>query len=102
MRARHVVCSSVLSLLVEGTAFAQTAEPAPAGKSVEEVEAIKKQSAEWLTTCLSDWDAATHISRMNGVRRTPAVGGTCHNRRCVRIRPGRLGWREVHCTDEAG
>jgi hypothetical protein len=63
VRARHVVCSSVLSLLVEGTAFAQTAEPAPAGKSVEEVEAIKKQSAEWLTTCLSDWDAATHMSK---------------------------------------
>ena len=40
MRALHVVCSFVLSLLVEGTAIAQIGEPtpvpAPAGKSAEQ------------------------------------------------------------------
>src|SRR5262245_66599746 len=40
MRALHVVCSFVLSLLVEGTAIAQIGEPtpvpAPAAKSAEQ------------------------------------------------------------------
>jgi len=40
MRALHVVCSFVLSLLVEGAAIAQIGEPtpvpAPAGKSAEQ------------------------------------------------------------------
>src|SRR5215470_9298991 len=84
MRALHVVCSFVLGLLVVGTAFAQIGEPAAvptpadkwlipgggpgsdkksAGKSAEQVQDIKRRSAEWLKTCLGDWDAQTHMSK---------------------------------------
>src|SRR6516165_1219997 len=69
MRALHVVCSFVLSLLVEGTAIAQTGEPTPvpgptqAGKSAEQIQEIKQRSAEWFKTCLGDWDAQTHMSK---------------------------------------
>jgi len=35
----------------------------PAGNSPEQVQEIKKRSAEWLKTCLGDWDAQTHMSR---------------------------------------
>jgi len=35
----------------------------PAANSVEEVQEIKKRSAEWLKTCLGDWDAQTHMSK---------------------------------------
>jgi len=63
MGALHVVCWFVLSLLVEGTAFAQSAEPVPAGRSAEDVQSIKQRAAEWLTTCLGDWDAQTHMTK---------------------------------------
>jgi hypothetical protein len=53
----------VLSVLVNGTALAQSTDPAPPGKSAEEVQAIKQHSADWLTTCLADWDAQTHMSK---------------------------------------
>jgi hypothetical protein len=36
----------------------------PAGKSAEQVQEIKKRSAEWLKTCLGDWDAQTHMSKV--------------------------------------
>jgi hypothetical protein len=35
----------------------------PTGKSAEQVQEIKKRSAEWLKTCLGDWDAQTHMSK---------------------------------------
>jgi hypothetical protein len=35
----------------------------PAGNSPEQVQEIKKRSAEWLKTCLGDWDAQTHMSK---------------------------------------
>ena len=63
MRALHVLCLLVLSLFVEGSAFAQSAEPGPAVKSVEDIQSIKRRAAEWLTTCLGDWDAQTHMSK---------------------------------------
>jgi len=31
--------------------------------SPEQVQEIKKRSAEWLKTCLGDWDAQTHMSK---------------------------------------
>ena len=34
-----------------------------ADKSPEQVQEIKKRSAEWLKTCLGDWDAQTHMSK---------------------------------------
>jgi hypothetical protein len=63
MHARLFVCFYALSLLVQATAFAQPAEPLPAGKTTEEVQTIKQRSAEWLTTCLADWDAQTHMTK---------------------------------------
>src|SRR5215831_20661055 len=38
-------------------------EKKPAGTSAEQVQEIKKRSAEWLKTCLGDWDAQTHMSK---------------------------------------
>ena len=35
----------------------------PAANSPEQVQEIKKRSAEWLKTCLADWDAQTHMSK---------------------------------------
>jgi len=35
----------------------------PAGNSTEQVQEIKKRAAEWLKTCLGDWDAQTHMSK---------------------------------------
>jgi hypothetical protein len=35
----------------------------PAGISASQVQEIKKRSAEWLKTCLEDWDAQTHMSK---------------------------------------
>ena len=35
----------------------------PPGNSPEQVQEIKKRSAEWLKTCLGDWDAQTHMSK---------------------------------------
>jgi hypothetical protein len=63
MHARLFVCFYTLSLLVQGTALAQPAEPVPVGKTAEEVQSIKQRSAEWLTTCLADWDAQTHMTK---------------------------------------
>jgi len=33
------------------------------GNSAEQVQEIKKRVAEWLKTCLGDWDAQTHMSK---------------------------------------
>jgi len=63
MRELHIICLFVLSLLVEGTAFARSAELAPAGKSAEDVQAIENRAAEWPTMCLGDWDAQTHMTK---------------------------------------
>jgi len=35
----------------------------PAGNSPEQVQEIKERSAEWLKTCLADWDAQTHMTK---------------------------------------
>jgi hypothetical protein len=32
-------------------------------KSAEEIKAIDERVAVWRTTCLGDWDAATHMTR---------------------------------------
>jgi hypothetical protein len=32
-------------------------------KSAEEILAIKDRVAEWLKTCMSDWDQATHMTK---------------------------------------
>jgi hypothetical protein len=93
MRALHVICSFVLSLLGAGTAIAQIGEPtpvpAPAGKSAEQEPNVKLKPARERGTggaipqdkptmaltpgdgddnkdysrCISDWDAATHMTK---------------------------------------
>jgi hypothetical protein len=35
----------------------------PTGNSPEQVQEIKKRSADWQKTCLADWDAQTHMSK---------------------------------------
>jgi hypothetical protein len=63
MGAPQLICLFALSLLVVGTALGQPADPAQPGKSVEEIRAIKQRATEWLTTCLADWDAQTHMTK---------------------------------------
>jgi len=68
-RTLYLVC--LLPLAIAGAAFAQpTQRPqnplAPATtepKSAEDLRAIKERVADWLKTCLADWDQATHMSK---------------------------------------
>jgi hypothetical protein len=53
---RSVVCFLVLCL-ASATAVAQPP------KTAEEIKAIDERVASWRTTCLGDWDAATHMTR---------------------------------------
>ena len=57
MRVAYLV---VLSL-VAGSAVAQTAIAA-AQKSPEDIRAVEARVADWLKTCLKDWDRATHMT----------------------------------------
>jgi hypothetical protein len=55
----------VVAMLVAGPALGQTvrkSEP-PAQKSEAEMKAIKERVAQWLATCLEDWDQSTHMSK---------------------------------------
>jgi hypothetical protein len=54
------------------TAFAQSdqqlesstsPELAPKGKSADSIPSNKERIADWLKTCVRDWDAATHMTR---------------------------------------
>jgi hypothetical protein len=51
--------------LANATALAQPVDrqKASTGKSAEDIKEIKERIAFWLKTCLTDWDAATHMSR---------------------------------------
>ena len=66
---RGVVCLLVVCL-ANTMAFAESADRPkqssglpPTGKSAEDIKAMKERVAFWLTTCLQDWDAATHMTR---------------------------------------
>jgi len=64
MRALHIAGLLVLGVFVYVLAVAQFAEPPPADKPVEEVQAMKQRAPEdWLATCLTDWDAQTHMTK---------------------------------------
>ena len=90
MRALHVICSFVLSVHIDGMAFAQTGEPtpvpAPAGKSAEQepprphvkLKPAKERGSnpqvmalipgdgdanKDYSRCISDWDATTHMTK---------------------------------------
>jgi hypothetical protein len=68
MRGLLALCFLALGLLTDGIAFAQPARrpdaAAPAAeKSAEDMQAIKERVADWLRTCLADWDQATHMTK---------------------------------------
>jgi hypothetical protein len=56
---RGAVCFLALCLAAEA-AFAQAVEPP---KSAEQIKEIDDRVSYWRTTCLADWDAATHMTR---------------------------------------
>jgi len=66
---RGVVCVLVLCLAAESAiakSVAQPISPTPqpsSNKSAKDIQEIKERVAFWLTTCLTDWDAATHMTR---------------------------------------
>jgi|SRR5262245_29629183 len=65
MRALHIVGLFVLGVLVYVTAVAQFADLPPANEPVEAVQPIKQRAPEdWLATCLADWDAQTHMTKI--------------------------------------
>ena len=55
---RSFACFLVLSL-ANATADAQVVQPP---KSAEDIKEIDERVAYWRTTCLGDWDAATHMT----------------------------------------
>jgi len=70
MRELLVICLLAAGFLVDGTAFAQsgtrprrTASATPEGKSAEEIRQINERVTAWLKTCLTDWDAGTHMTK---------------------------------------
>jgi hypothetical protein len=64
MRALHIVGSLVLGGVL-AYVTAQFADPSPTDGPVEEVRAIKQRApVDWLATCLADWDAETHMTKI--------------------------------------
>ena len=57
----RVTCFLIMGILVSGAAAAQQSTT-PATKSPEDIQAIKERVADWLKTCLADWDRATHMT----------------------------------------
>jgi hypothetical protein len=70
MLAKRPICLLLLLALASGVAFAADPRPesaplssAPAQKSAQEIQAIKERVSDWLKTCLTDWDQATHMTK---------------------------------------
>jgi hypothetical protein len=61
MRGVLLVSFLALALLANTEAISQTNPPA--GKTAEQVREIDERVAEWLKTCLGDWDKATHMTK---------------------------------------
>jgi hypothetical protein len=61
---RGVFCLMVLCFAT-GSALAESVSPPslPTEKSAKDIQEINERVAYWLTTCLKDWDAATHMTR---------------------------------------
>ena len=66
---RGVVCVLALFLAADSTfaeSVAQPISPTPrpsSDKPAKDIQEIKERVAFWLTTCLTDWDAATHMTQ---------------------------------------
>ena len=54
------VVGVLILCLANATAFAQALDPP---KSAEQIKDIETRVSYWRTTCLDDWDAATHMSK---------------------------------------
>src|SRR5215510_13679906 len=67
--ARFIVIGLLVTCAAQ--AAAQSSQPSkspasvskPAQKSPEELQAIKERVADWLKTCLADWDQSTHMTK---------------------------------------
>ena len=68
---RAIVCVLGLCFATESAfakSVAQPISPTPqpsssTDKSAKDIQEIKERVAFWLMTCLTDWDAATHMTR---------------------------------------
>ena len=61
---RSVVCLLIVCLASTAASAQSAQRPSPpAGKSAEEMKVIEERVAFWRTSCLQDWDAATHMTR---------------------------------------
>jgi len=49
--------------LTNSMAVAQAPERTPTNKSPSELKSIEERVDYWRSTCLQDWDAATHMTR---------------------------------------
>jgi hypothetical protein len=67
MRALQIVGLLIVGgvLACVTAVVAQFADPSPADEPVEEVRAIKQRApGDWLAMCLADWDAQTHMTKI--------------------------------------
>src|SRR5215475_239867 len=61
-----VLCLAADSVFAKSVAQPKSPTPQPSSsteKSAKDIQEIKERVAFWLTTCLSDWDAATHMTQ---------------------------------------
>jgi hypothetical protein len=66
MRALLIVGLLGLGVFAYVMVFTDVADPSLADEPVEEAQAIKikkRAPEDWLATCLSDWDAQTHMTK---------------------------------------
>jgi hypothetical protein len=62
MRGTFTGVFAVMMVLANAQAVAQSNRPAT--KSAQELQEIDQRVAEWLKTCLADWEAATHMTKV--------------------------------------
>jgi len=93
MIAWRIVCSLAVGLS-GGMALSETGQrsknPSPLliaaeGTSQQGSQSVGDRIAQWLKTCLEDWDAATHMTRNEWGRRASAYLRSAGNS-CVKIR----------------
>jgi len=61
-----VLCLAAESAFAKSIAQPKSPTPQPSSstdKSAKDIQEIKERVAFWLMTCLTDWDAATHMTQ---------------------------------------
>jgi hypothetical protein len=58
-----LVLAGGVALALEQEPDSATSPSSPAQKSAQEMQGIEARVAEWLRTCLADWDQATHMTK---------------------------------------